>query len=76
MKQTRPRATPPIINFGKLRIDYPSRERSLKDNLKFVAFVVVLLLIFVLLYQVQARFLMQRNARETAPNLRTLNIAP
>lgn len=76
MKQTRPRVTPPIINFGKLRIDYPSRERSLKDNLKFVAFVVVLLLIFILLYQVQAHFLMQRNAREATPDLRTLDVAP
>ncbi len=76
MKQPRTRPTPPIINFGKLRIDYPSRERPLKENLKFVAFVAVLLVVFILLYQVQAHFLMQRNVRETAPDLRTLNTTP
>lgn len=67
MKTSRPRATPPIINFGKLRVDFPSRERPLKDNLKFVAFVVVLLAIFLLLYQVQASWLTSRNARAATP---------
>ena len=62
---------PPIINFGKFRVDFPSRERPLKDNLKFAGFVVVLLLIFVLLYQVQANWLTSRNAREAAPDIRT-----
>lgn len=76
MKRYRPRATPPIINFGKLRVDFPSRDRSLKENLKFVAFVGVLLLIFVLLYQVQARWLTERNARALSPNLKSLNLSP
>lgn len=69
MKPSRRRATPPIINFGKLRIDFPSRERPLKDNLKFAAFVAVLLAIFLLLYQFQASWLTSRNAREVTPNV-------
>ncbi|HMP77734.1 MAG TPA: hypothetical protein PKE12_15670 [Kiritimatiellia bacterium] len=74
MRTRRQRALPPIINFGKFRIDFPSRERSFKDNLKFAGFVVVLLLIFLLLYQVQANWLTARNAREAAPDLRTLAV--
>ncbi len=72
MKPHRTRAMPPIVNFGKFRIDYPSRERSLKENLKFVAFVAVLFAIFMLLYQFQARWLTAQNERAAMPDPRAL----
>ncbi len=76
MKRSRSRPTPPIINFGKFRIDFPSRDRSLKENLKFAAFVAVLLLIFVFLYQCQAELLTSRNARQNAVELKTVAPPP
>lgn len=72
MKTTRPRVTPPIINYGKLRVDFPSRSRPMKENLKFFIFLALLLAIFIALYQVQARLLTQRNAREVTPDFRAL----
>jgi hypothetical protein len=72
MKSSRRRVLPPIVNFGRFRIDYPSRDRSVKDNLKFVAFVAVLVVIFMLLYQLQARWLMARNERAAMPDPRAL----
>lgn len=72
MKAPRSRTMPPIVNFGKFRIDYPSRDRSLKENLKFVAFVAVLFAIFMLLYQFQARWLRAQNERAAMPDPRVL----
>jgi hypothetical protein len=72
MKSSRHRVLPPIVNFGRFRIDYPSRDRSLKENLKFVAFVAVLFVIFMLLYQLQVRWLTARNEREAMPDPRAL----
>jgi hypothetical protein len=61
------RVQPPIINFGRFRIDWPSRERTLAENLRFLAFVGVLLLIFVLLGQLQFRWLASQNSRSAMP---------
>lgn len=61
------RAQPPIINFGRFRIDWPGRERSLAENLKFLGFVAVLLVIFILLGQLQFRWLSNQNSRSAMP---------
>jgi hypothetical protein len=71
MKDSRARAKPPIINFGRFRIDWPSREHSLADNLKFAAFVALLLVIFALLSQCQSRWLMSQNIRSQTPAVTT-----
>jgi len=44
----------------------------MKENLKFFIFLALLLVIFIALYQVQARLLTQRNAREVTPDFRAL----
>jgi hypothetical protein len=67
------RIQPPIINFGRFRIDWPSRERTLVENLRFVGFVIVLLLIISLLTQMQFRWLTQRNARSAIPTVPAAN---
>lgn len=68
-----PRRPPlPIINFGRFRIDYPRRDLPLKENLKFFAFVAVLVLLFALLYKCQARWLQARNERAASPDPRAL----
>ncbi|MCS6771101.1 MAG: hypothetical protein NZ740_03655 [Kiritimatiellae bacterium] len=67
-----PRTPPPIINYGRFRLDFPSRNRPLKDNLKFAAFVIVLVLLFSLLYQFQARWLRAQNERASIPDPRAL----
>lgn len=66
------RVRPPIINFGRFRIDWPGRERSLADNLKFAGFVAVLLAIFVLLSHLQARWLTRHNARSLTPDAKAI----
>ena len=53
----------PIVNVGRLRIDWPTRDRSPSNLLKFVGFVAVLLGLFALLYIVQAKVLMSINSR-------------
>lgn len=72
MKIQRRRTPPPIINYGRFRLDFPSRERPLKENLKFFAFVGALVLLFLLLYQLQARWLRFQNERAFAPDPRAL----
>ena len=57
----------PILNVGRLRIDWPTRDHSPANLLKFDGFVAVLLGLFTLLYQVQARFLTSMNARQQIP---------
>lgn len=57
----------PILNVGRLRIDWPSRDRSPANLLKFAGFLVVLLALFILLYQLQARFLTSVNSRLQKP---------
>ncbi|MCO5044373.1 MAG: hypothetical protein J5I99_03320 [Verrucomicrobia bacterium] len=76
MKRSRSRPTPPIINFGKFRVDFPSRDRSLVENLKFAAFVALLLGVFLLLYQCQASWLTSRNARQTSIDIKSLPPSP
>jgi hypothetical protein len=58
----------PILNVGRLRIDWPTRDHSPANLLKFAGFVVALLALFALLYQVQARILTSMNSRQQTPN--------
>lgn len=68
IREARTRTRPPIINIGRLRVDWPGFDRTLGENLKFVAFVVLLMAIFLLLSNLQARWLMSQNARRQAPD--------
>lgn len=68
VREHRVRVAPPIINIGRLRVDWPSRERTLAENMKFVAFVVVLLAVFFLLSNLQARWLTVQNAKSQTPD--------
>lgn len=58
----------PIVNVGRLRIDWPTRDRSPANLMKFAAFVGFLLALFALLYVVQSRVLMSINSRTQTPN--------
>lgn len=57
----------PILNVGRLRIEWPTRDHSPANLLKFAGFVAALLALFMLLYQLQARFLTSMNARQQVP---------
>lgn len=58
------------MNAGRLRIDWPTRDHSPANLMKFAGFVAVLLGLFVLLYQLQARFLTNMNTRQQTPSWR------
>lgn len=70
-KRRRADVRSPILNVGRLRIDWPTRDHSPANLLKFAGFVAALLGLFLLLYQVQARFLTSMNARQQVPAWRT-----
>ena len=72
----RVRAYPPIVNVGRLRIDWPTRDRSPANLMKFAGFVAVLLGLFALLYAVQARWLMNINARQQTPGWEAIKSQP
>ena len=64
-RRAEPRA--PILNMGRMRIDWPTRDPSPANLLKFTAFVAALLALFYLLYNVQARWLTAVNSRAQTP---------
>lgn len=72
----RPRVSTPILNVGRLRIDWPTRDRSPANLMKFAAFVGALLALFALLYVVQAKWLMSINSREQSPSWLSKTLGP
>lgn len=68
-KRRRAKEYTPVINSAWLRIDWPTRDRSPANLLKFAAFLAVLLGLFMLLYHLQWRFLTSMNARAQTPAL-------
>ncbi len=66
-QRRRAREYTPILNAGRLRIDWPTRDRSPANLLKFAAFVAALFGLFMLLYNLQARFLTSMNTRAQTP---------
>ena len=60
----RTRTSAPIVNVGRLRIDWPTRDHSPSNLLKFAAFILLLLSLFALLYVVQSKWLMSINSRQ------------
>lgn len=65
------RVRPPIINMGRLRIDWPTRDRSPANLVKFALFIAALLALFAGLYVVQSNLLTSLNSREQTPAWRT-----
>ncbi len=70
------RVSPPIVNVGRICIDWPTRDRSRANLLKFFAFIALLLGLFALLYAVQAQWLMSMNSRKMAPAWQKMDRAP
>ncbi len=66
-KEYKRRVRPPILNVGRLRIDWPNRDSSPGNILRFSLFVAVLLGLFALLYLWQASLLTSINSREQRP---------
>ena len=70
------RSRPPIINVGRLRIDWPTRDRSPANLVKFALFIAVLLGLFALLYVVQFNILTSMNSRQQTPDWKSIGRGP